>query len=528
MKQQTDIIFNRLRSEERTGLFLFGVLIFIVLLYFIWQTRHLQQIFLSHSLEHSEMLASVIERNARTAVLSREALEEIIRIFLGNTAKFVDYLDNVEPFSGAELSAFSMESGLAGICVIRKSGNSSLGPENWIPPRMVSCGAEYGILNHLPEKHLFLLTFPGTQNNQCIILGFSASRIEKLHEQIGISQLVKSLSDLSGIEYVRIEKRRDRENEKEYRSTLIKKYKNTRVAETRLRFGDDMIILGMDTRHFLARSRQLRNEFFFFSAILAILGIFFSWLLHQFQKKYANSIRKIERELARQREDAALGRSAAAITHEIRNPLNAMSMGLQRLQMESDDLPDEYRKLINDILKALERTNSIVSNIRDYAKPLEAKKEKMRLREITDHILGLYQKKCGDSHIKIRCDIAENFEIYADVGMMEQVMENLIKNAVEAQILPIRTRERENQQGFIDITAALQGEYAAVCIENPGFTQKESEADRIFEAYFTSKTRGTGLGLSIVQKIVSAHRGRIQVKVPNPGILSVTVLLPLQ
>lgn len=252
-----------------------------------------------------------------------------------------------------------------------------------------------------------------------------------------------------------------------------------------------------------------------------MFGIFFSWLFHHFQTGYLTKIREIERELAHQREDAALGRSAAAITHEIRNPLNAMSMGLQRLQIEADDLSDEYQQLIDDILKALKRTNSIVSNISQYAKPLTPQKKKIKIRETADHILSLYRKKCEDYGVKIDCSIPENHEINADSGMIEQVMENLIKNAVEAQ-----SPDTETDKRFIKISTDINGKNTKISVENSGFNMNISQAREILEPYFTTKTRGTGLGLSIVQKIVYAHQGQIEVNVPEPGIIRITISIP--
>lgn len=528
----TKTSINRILPAWKGSLFLFGILILIVLFYFLWQVRHLQQLFLSHSLENSTLIASVIERNARSAVLSQEAVEKIIHVFLGNTAKFIDYLDFVEPFSEKELAEFARESGLAGICIIREDNKYTLGPGKWFDPGIISCRTGEQNLIHLPVKHLFILAFQRTQDKGCIILGFKADHIEKLREQVGLTRLVKSVSGLSNIKYIRIESGRDAssKNNISYPHAEIIEYKNTRIAETRITFGNDILVLGMDTKHFLARTRQLWSEFFFFSTILCFLSIFFSWLFHKSQGKYLKRIREIERKLARQREDAALGRAAAAITHEIRNPMNAMSMGLQRLQMESDELSGEHHQLISDILKALKRTNKIVGNIRQYAKPLNPQNKKIRINEIIEHILSLYTRICEESNIKIHCELKENNEIFADPEMIEQAMENLVKNAVEAQSVnnqEVKTQHRPGENRYIKIATGLSSQDAVISIENSGFNMDKTQAEQIFEPYFTTKTRGTGIGLSIVQKIISAHQGRIKLKVPKPGIIRIIIFLPV-
>jgi signal transduction histidine kinase len=102
--------------------------------------------------------------------------------------------------------------------------------------------------------------------------------------------------------------------------------------------------------------------------------------------------------------------------------------------------------------------------------------------------------------------------------MLEQVVENLIKNGIEAQ----------PDGGYLCVTVDRQGYEAVLTIENRGFTLPVHEAERILEPYFTTKTRGTGLGLAITQRIIHAHGGRIEVQVPVTGSLQMSVYLPMK
>ncbi len=255
-------------------------------------------------------------------------------------------------------------------------------------------------------------------------------------------------------------------------------------------------------------------NFLYSVLFLAIVGIFFSWLLNHYQTMYLNRIREVERDLARQREDAALGRAAGAITHEIRNPLNAISMGLQRLQIETDDLSDEYQQLISTMLKAVQRTNSIVTNIGKYAGKLEIHKISVSLSSIITQILILYAQKCAEQGIAIQQEIRYDGIISGDAEMLEQVVENLIKNAIEAQ----------PDGGYIHILLEKQDNEVILIIENRGFELSQNEADKILEPYFTTKARGTGLGLAIVRRIVHAHGGRLLIQVPEQGVLKIVLI----
>lgn len=536
------------------NLIVFGVLIIIVLAYFFWQARQAHTTFHNHVQEHSRMLAGVIELNARGALLSQEVVEEIMQTFLGNMARFVDYLNAVEPFSSEELTAFALEAGLAGIRIVTKNGEDTEGPPGWFKTPHLSSTIKPASLHHLAAEHLYFLSWPRQEEPGWIIVGLTAAHIEKLHEQVGLSHLLDTLSGLAGIRYVRIEKCphcslkvprlhnariescphcvskesciTDAGNESRLSSATGESYipeiilidtPDKKVAEAHVPFRKNVLIVAMGAEHFFFRIQQLWNEFFVFSAILALLGILFSWVLYRYQTAYMNQFRDFERELAQQREDAALGRAAAAITHEIRNPLNAISMGLQRLQIEADDLDDEYQGLVATMLKAVQRTNHIVANIRKYARPLEPRKQPVQLDSIISNILHLYHQKCIEQSVDVKCEIKYEGVITGDSDMLGQVAENLIKNAIEAQ----------PRGGWLRASVDRRDSQAVLTVENRGFELAQDEADRILEPYFTTKTRGTGLGMAIARRIIHAHGGRLEVKVPEDGVLRVAAYFPL-
>jgi signal transduction histidine kinase len=508
----------------RVSLLLFGLLIAIVLSYFYWQVRQLQQTFLTHSLEHSRMLANVIEQNARTAVLSQEAVEKIVQIFLGNSARFVAYLEAVEPFSADELAEFAHESGLSGIRILRTDGIVTQGPENSDIPSTVNCFGGAGVLTHFPGKNLYVAATPLLDGKGCVITGLASALIGQLNEEISLNRLLGSLTGLAGIQYVRVEKKathshasvNDDQNDPS-RIRLIELGGET-IAESRIPFGGEVLVAGLDTKHFLTRTRQIWFEFFFFAGVLAVLGVSFSWILHRFQTRYLRYIQAVEREMADHREDAALGRAAAAIAHEIRNPLNAIGMGLQRLQIEAHELTDEYQDLVATLLQAVKRTNVIVSDVRKYARPPAPAFESISPAAIVGDIIELYRRKCVDQSIEIIENISYTGEIIADPHMMAQMTENLVKNGVEAQ----------PDGGYLKVSLDRRNGHGILSFENKGFNRPPSETERIMAPYFTTKARGTGLGLSIVQKIVHAHKGRLMLAVPETGVLRVDVWLPLK
>ena len=508
----------RLVPTWKGNLLIFGLLIFMVLAYFFWQARQAQETFLSHARLNSRLLAAAIERNARSAVMSQDVVEKIMQTFLGNSARFVDYLDAVEPFSAAELAAFSAEAGLAGIQIASRDGILTEGPPRWLSDVSISCNTPAPSIRHLAEDHLYIQTWKRTGDTGCIVVGIPAARIEKLQEQIGLPRLLASLSGLAGVHYVRLQ-----ENPAEGASgnapgpdVRLMETPQRQVAETRLVMDRQVLLVGLDAAPFYRRIRLLWREFFIFSAILAGFGIFFSWLLYRFQNAHVAQVRSLDGKLARQREDAALGRAAASITHEIRNPLNAINMGLQRLAMEAPDLTDEQQGLIRSMLAAVQRTDGIIGDLKRFASPPVPRMEAVSLADSADTLLTLYGHQCEQRGIELRIEKTSDRLVAADPQMIAEVVENLVKNAVEAQ----------PDGGEIKIVVGGDGNEVFLSVENPGQLPDPDHPERILEPYFTTKTRGTGLGLAIAVRIIRAHGGRITVLVPVAGRLRITVHLP--
>ena len=522
----------RLASTWKGNLLFFGSLILFVLIYFYWQVQQAQHTFLKQTQADATIIAEIIKRNAHRVVLSQETIATIIETFLGNTARFVAYLDQVEPFSADELASFAQEAGLAGIRIATADGRLTEGPPGWLPAdaargtgTLARCNPAGPRLQHLPQYHLYCLIQSGSDSDDCITVGIPAGRIEILQKEIGLPQLLNTLSQLGGIHYIRFAAQRpavesDAKDIAAVQVQIVEQAGN-KIAETRIVFDNRTLVIGLEARHLFARKNQLWREFFIFSAVLALLGLFFSWILHHFQSAHLKQVRGYERRLAQQHEDAALGRAAAAIAHEIRNPLNAISMGLQRLQLETPDLEPEHRQLITGMRQAVTRTDRIVNDIRRYARPLSPRRQPVNLGALIDELLALYLPPGTGSAIDLQRDVdltdtVETVTIPGDPTLLTEALENILKNSIEAQ----------PHGGVVKLALRRDGTRVALTVENKGFSLARENARQILDPYFTTKTRGTGLGLSITQRIVQAHGGSMTVTVPVEGTLRVGIYLP--
>ena len=247
------------------------------------------------------------------------------------------------------------------------------------------------------------------------------------------------------------------------------------------------------------------------------VGLVAGLIISYYRKRIETDSRSFERRLAKEREDAVLGRAAATIAHEVRNPLNALGIGLQRLQIEKNELNLEHQHLVDLMLDAVRRANGIVSGLLSYACPRRPEHKIMRLDLLAENILNLYQYRCKELDIKVTKRIDFREPISGDPDLMSQVVENLLKNAVEAQ----------PNGGSLHLEVGRQNHRIVLKVRNGGFRLPPDQAERILEPYFTTKTTGSGLGLPIAQRIVQAHGGHLEVKVAEKETVEIAVHLAL-
>jgi len=499
-----DSRLERLIPSWKGNLLIPAVIILIVLGYYVWQISHAQRLFIDQAKVNAQLLSEAVKLNADNALLSQNAIAEVMQSFLGNTAHFVDYLDAIDPLSASELSAFCRQTGLSWIVIQRPHGRTEGHGALPADGRLPDPGA---FKTHVLKRELA----PGS-----IVIGFYSRRIQSLERQVELTETLKRLARLPGIVSVRIEKASAHTPRPHYGVRLIDEQ---RIAETRLRMNaDQTLVVGVSAQTYYDEKGRLWRQFMAFVALAVVIGVLVSWLLFYYQTKNLNQVRAFERSLARQQEDAALGQASATITHELRNPLNAISMGLQRLRIEADELNPEHRDLIDTMLQAMGRTNGIITNLGRYTKALKPRMQTVDLKVLIDQILTLYKGAMSERGIAVTFKPCADATLEGDQHLLEEMLENLVKNTIEAQ----------PRGGYIHIELMRRGEDLAVELENAGFDLHEEDAVRIFAPYFTTKTQGSGLGLAISRRIVEAHGGSISGHVPRPGVLRVRIILPLR
>jgi two-component system sensor histidine kinase PilS (NtrC family) len=228
-------------------------------------------------------------------------------------------------------------------------------------------------------------------------------------------------------------------------------------------------------------------------------------------------VRVLEETSKRQDRLAAIGRMAASIAHEIRNPLAAMRGSIQMLRSEMEG-ESSQTELMEIILRESDRLNRIITDFLTYARPRSLVQAKVDIGELLRQTFTLmrHSPEVKESQ-KILDEIpARPIFVDADSEQMRQVFWNLIRNALQAMEHggTLRAAFDTNSNGRLKITFA-----------DTGRGMSPEQVDHLFEP-FSSTTGGTGLGLSIVYQIIRDHGGTINVRSREGQGTTITIELP--
>ncbi|MBI2159056.1 MAG: hypothetical protein HYU25_01475 [Candidatus Rokubacteria bacterium] len=236
------------------------------------------------------------------------------------------------------------------------------------------------------------------------------------------------------------------------------------------------------------------------------------------QQRHLREVRALEASSARRERLAALGDVAAAFAHEVRNPLNAVSMGLQRLRAEFKPEPGEaYARFVNLMQGEVRRLNAIVEQFIALARPLPLKPAPVDLRELLRELAALVEPEARQARVAVHLAVGALPPVNADRDHVKQVLLNLMLNAVQAM----------TSGGTLSLGAAAARDAVTITVADTGPGIAPDVLPRVFDPYFTTKPGGLGLGLPIARRIVEAHGGALTVE-SAPGRGSrFSVTLPL-
>ena len=225
----------------------------------------------------------------------------------------------------------------------------------------------------------------------------------------------------------------------------------------------------------------------------------------------------LKKEMERSRRLASLGSLAAGVAHEIRNPLSSIK-GFATFFKERYQENPEDRKTAEIMIQEVERLNRVISQLLEFARPMDMNRRWDAIQEIIRHTLKMIEGEAGEKGILIHADIPPEPEnIFIDTDRITQVMLNLYLNAIGAM----------DNGGTLHVAVSmLNNRMVQIDVSDTGAGIDKENLPRIFDPYFTTKPSGTGLGLAIVYRIIEAHNGEIRVESERGKGTKVSVFLP--
>lgn len=204
---------------------------------------------------------------------------------------------------------------------------------------------------------------------------------------------------------------------------------------------------------------------------------------------------------------AVLGRLAAGLAHEIRNPLGAIS-GCVELVRETATLDAEERKLLMTVSRDVERLNQLVTDMLQFARPRPPELRPTDLSSLAGEVVTLAQTSGGpEQNVHITAGGDPSVMALADGNQVRQVLWNLVRNASQAS--------RKGGDVLVEVRAVGDEAEIAVLDRGPGVAPELRE--KLFDTFYSGTARGTGLGLAIVKRVADAHGGRVEVRSREGG-----------
>jgi len=227
-------------------------------------------------------------------------------------------------------------------------------------------------------------------------------------------------------------------------------------------------------------------------------------------------IRAMEEQLARSLRLASLGRMAAGIAHEIRNPLGTLRGFAQYFGSKAED--DASREYSNLMVGEVDRLNAIISSLLQFSRPRDPVFNQVNVGQLFDKTRKLleYDFKENNITLQLACNCSTSIE--ADGDLLLQVLLNLLKNALNA-----------SSAGETVTLSCEDGEHTvSITVTDTGIGMDKEGREQMFDPFFTTRKAGTGLGLAVSHQIVEQHHGSFDVRSrPGKGT-SITLALPKQ
>ncbi len=270
---------------------------------------------------------------------------------------------------------------------------------------------------------------------------------------------------------------------------------------------------------------EKRRHIFLWTGLMVAVGFLAMGLLYRTQNRHISKLQAIRERLYQAEKLSTLATLGAEVAHEVRNPLNGISMAVQRLQREfvPADIrqkQEEFEHITHNVRDEIRRINAIIEDFLSLSRSDRLDLRRHSLKDLVEKVVFLVREelRARGIHIGKRWEQG-SFSILMDTNKMEQALLNIVRNAADSI----------SDHGSIMISLEHSGKnLTSIKVRDTGEGIPPGEEQKIFEPYYTTKEKGSGLGLSIAREIILAHGGEIRVQsLPEEGT-TFEILLPRQ
>jgi signal transduction histidine kinase len=491
-------------------------------------------------------------------------LEESVAEYLLDAANRVDQNDGEKPLSPSDLQAITEQYLITSIEIYDPKGNLLRG---W-PPQFHSIGSR-SFLQELIEKKrsVFINLFGKSFSREgeaywfsiaiwrkvipgIIALHLNGEQIKRLFRQFAIQRAISDISLREEILFVSVQDSSFNTlahteptliGKKEEDAFLKNSLQNSRALSRlqQAKNGEEifevaksfslnhksmgLIRIGFTPKEIHPVLNQIKKNVTLSILFFILLGVSAITLIWVNQNRHLRKMKEMEDRIQLAERLSSLGHLAAGVAHEIRNPLNAISMGLQRLKREfppqEESQKGEYASFTELILTEIRRVNEIIEQFLTLSRPFQLDLRISSLEQLLKDLITLFQEEASFQSIHLQTEIHPDLPlIKMDPERLTQAFINIMKNGMEAM----------HQGGILHIETHSRKDQVEVVISDSGSGIPPDQMEKIFNYYYTTKEKGAGLGLPIAHRIIEAHGGQLKMESQVGVGTKVTVMLPME